>query len=145
MDCATGWIHRTAVLVLVATCSLTLSGLAQTTSCRPADSLSSRTTAELKDYVTSSDSFTVKLRNTLGITGTNANKISYNTNSTICTSAVTALNTRSGTPGRARRVYVWVVGSNYAVEDPADEDPSGYRVVSLFTSKWIFKSGWAPN
>jgi hypothetical protein len=42
-------------------------------------------------------------------------------------------------------VYVWKVGNNFAVEDPADEDPGSYRAVFLFSSKWAFKSAWAPN
>src|SRR4051812_41444696 len=113
----------------LATLSFAASALAQGTSCRAADSLSARTTRELKDYVTSTDSFTVRVRNSLGITGTSANKISYNTNSTTCKSAVTALNNHSGTPGRVRTVYVWAVGSNYAVEDPTDESAGFPRAV----------------
>lgn len=113
--------------------------------CRPADSTSARTTRDLKAYVTSSDSFTVRLRNSLGIAGTPANKISYATDSKTCNSAVTALNTHSGTPGRSRQVYVWKVGSDFAVEDPSDNDPGSYRAVIFFTSKWVFKSSWAPT
>ena len=138
-------MYCVACLVLAMALVFGSRGMAQSSSCRPADSLSARTTSQLKDYVTSSDSFTVRLRNGLGITGTSANKISYNTNSKTCAAAVTALNTHSGTPGRARTVYVWTVGNNFALEDPTDEDPGSYRAVFFFSSKWLFKSSWAPN
>ena len=136
-------LHRTALIVVAAT--LGFMQTAQAQGCRPADSTSATTTRVLKDYVTSTDSFTVRMRNGLGIAGTPANKISYNTTSATCRSAATALNAHFGTPGVARTVYVWLIGSNYAVEDPANQQTGAYRAVYLFTSKWVFKSSWAPN
>jgi hypothetical protein len=140
-----GLLRSLIAAVLGAAVALTSAQLAMAQSCRPADSLSSRTTSLLKDYVTATDSVTVRVAKSLGISGTSANKVSYNTSSSICSAAVTALNSKSGTPSRARSVYVWVVGTNYAVEDPADEESGFYRAVLLFTSKWVFKSAWAPN
>src|SRR4051812_2215248 len=52
---------------------------AQKTPCRPADYLAARTVSALKDYVTSSDSFSVKLGKALGLRGMNPNKIRYST------------------------------------------------------------------
>lgn len=135
------------VILLVATATVGSSqgAQAQASACRAADDISERTTSLLKSYVTSTDSFSVRLRNTLGLTGTASNKISYSTDSRTCSSAVSALNTRFATPGRARTVYVWKVGTNFAVEDPSDQLPEGYRSVLFFTSKWAFKNAWAPN
>ena len=133
------------VLLVPALLNFTQSAEAQSSACRPPDAISDQTTSLLKNYVTSTDSFTVRIRNSLGIAGTPTNKIAYSTDSRTCTSAVTALNNRFNTPGRARKVYVWNVGTNNAVWDPADQLPGGYRSILLFTSKWAFKSAWAPN
>jgi hypothetical protein len=134
-----------ALTVSAVILGLTGAAHAQSSACRPPDVESSRTTSTLKDYVTSTDSFTIRLQNALGITGTPVNKISYSTDPRTCSSAVTALNSRFKTPGLARSVYVWIVGGSYAVEDPSDQLPGGYRAIILFTSKWAFKSAWAPN
>jgi hypothetical protein len=134
---------RTALIMVAATLGLMQTARAQ--GCRPEDSTSATTTKVLKDYVTSTDSFTVRMRNGIGIAGTPANQISYNPRSATCRSAVTALNAHFGTPGVARTVYVWLVGSNYVVEDPANQQTGAYRAVYLFTSKWVFKGSWGPN
>ena len=134
-----------SVVFLVVLLSSTHDAEAQSSSCRPPDAISDETGALLKRYVTSSDSFDVKMRNALGIAGTQAKKISYSTNAGTCSSAVTALNALENTPGRARQVYVWNVGTNFAVWDPANQLSQGYRAITLFTSKWAFKSNWAPN
>jgi hypothetical protein len=118
---------------------------AQSTSCRPTDDLAARTVDLLRDYVTSTDSFSVKMAKALHITGTNPNRILYSTDSKTCRAAVRALNKRFGTPGRPGSVYVWIVGRNYAVEDADQQSGMSYRAVLFFTRKWEFKSGWAPN
>jgi hypothetical protein len=108
--------------------------------------LSARTVRDFKNMLSSTDSFQVRLRTSLGIAGTAANKVSYNTTASICNSAASALNTRSGTPGRARNVYVWKIGNFYAVEDPADQSPAfSYRGLILYTSQWVFRSAYATN
>lgn len=132
------------VLPLAAILSFPGSSSAQS-SCRPADSLSARTVRDFKSMLSSTDSFQVRIRTSLGIAGTAASKVSYNTTASICNSAASALNTYSGTPGQARNVYVWKIGNFYAVEDPADQNPGSYRALVLYTSKWVFRSTFAPN
>jgi len=135
-----------AALVIGATLARRPTASAQTTSCAPADALAERTVAELKDYVTSTDTVSVKMAKALGMTGTNPDRIQYATDPKICSAAVKAWNQESQTPGRSRTLHVWVVGSNYAVEDPSDTDGAmSYRAVIFFTSKWRVKSRWAPN
>ncbi len=133
-----------AVLVLAATFSFPASSSGQS-SCRAADSLSARTVTDFKNLLSSADSFDVRIRSSLGIAGTNANKVSYVTTASVCNSAGSALNAYSATPGQARRVYVWKLGNFYAVEDPADQNAGSYRALVLYTSQWVFKSAFAPN
>ncbi len=133
-------------LVIGATLAPGPAASAQTTSCAPADALAERTVETLKDYVTSADTISVKMAKALGITGTNPDRIRYTTDPKICSAAVKAWNQESQTPGRSRTLHVWVVGSDYAAEDPSDTDGAmSYRAVLFFTSKWRVKSRWAPN
>lgn len=125
--------------------SFTTPTLSQTTSCRAADSTSARTVGDLKNLVTSSDSFTVRVRNGLGLPTMPASKVSYSTDSRTCNSAVTALNTYFATPGRSRAVHVYKIGSYFGVEDPTEQNPGSYRGVVIYDSKWVYKSAWAPN
>jgi hypothetical protein len=133
-----------AALVVIASASLPASSAAQS-SCRPADATSARTVTDLQDLVTSSDSFTVRTRTSLGLPVTAANKVSYATDTRTCNSAVTALNGYFATPNRARTVYVYKVGSYYAVEDPGEQQSQAYRGVIIYDSKWGFKGAWGPN
>ena len=74
----------TVALALI--CGITSTGVAQGT-CRPADVLSARTVTDFKSLLSSSDSFDVRTRTSLGIAGTAANKVSYVTAANTCKSA----------------------------------------------------------
>src|SRR6185312_2498551 len=102
------WAYRFAVVRLFT--GLALFGLnaclvgglaAQASSCLPADSTSVRTIRDFKDLVSSSDSFTVRLRTRLGLPSMPTSKVSYVTASQTCSAAVTALNGYDNTPGIA--------------------------------------------
>lgn len=138
------WSWLSGPLALALLCGLTGTGSAQS-NCRAADPLSARTVTDFKNLLSSSDSFDVRIRTSLGIAGTAASKVSYVTTASTCNSAASALNVYSATPGRARSVYVWKLGNFYAVEDPSDQNPGSYRALVLYTSKWAFKSAYAPN
>jgi len=138
----TRWVW--AVAVLAAIFSFPGRSSAQN-SCRAADSLSARTVTDFKSLLSSADSFDIRIKASLGIAGTSANKVSYVTTASVCNSAASALNAYSATPGQARSVYVWKLGNFYAVEDPADQNPGSYRALVLYTSQWVFKSAFAPN
>jgi hypothetical protein len=133
-----GW----ALVLVVSSATPTLS---QTTSCRAIDSTSARTVGDLKDLVTSSDSFTVRVRNALGLPTMQASKVSFVTDSRTCNSAVTALNTYFSTPGRSRVVDVYKIGTYYGVEDPTERSEGAYRGVVVYDSKWVYKTAWGPN
>jgi hypothetical protein len=64
-----------AALVVIASASIPAGSAAQS-SCPPADATSARTVTDLQDLVTSSDSFTVRIRTSLGLPVTAANKVS---------------------------------------------------------------------
>jgi hypothetical protein len=53
---------------------------------------------------------------------------------------VTALNTHRQESGIVRRVWVFALGSNYAVEDPdIPSQPGEYRPIYLFDSRFNYK------
>jgi len=106
--------------------------------CRPADT--EKVPAHL-DYlmrvVADTDSVSRAVRDSLRLPATSPSKVSLVTRASTCTSAVGALNVVIGTPGMVRQVWVYALGSNYAVEDPSiTSDPAGGRPFYLFDSKW---------
>ena len=107
--------------------------------CRPIDSTVTRTVAELKEDVTSTDPTTRGLLDSLRITATRANDVSYVTDEKICTKAVTALNTlwQKQTSGQ---VHVYKVGTDYLVEDPTLDQNAEFRGLQVFDRRWAYKS-----
>jgi len=100
---------------------------------------------DFRDVVTSTDSFTVRVRTGLSLPVTTASKVSYVTDSKTCQSALAAINTFYNTPSRSRALYVYKIGTYYGVEDPIGETGETYRSIVIFDSKWVQKSAYAPN
>jgi hypothetical protein len=93
----------------------------------------------LRRLVSDTDSAAVEVRNAFELPLTSPSKVTLVTRNNTCASAAAALNTVVGTPGQIRQVWVYALGSNYAVEDPAiPVEPAGYPIF-LFTSKWVPK------
>jgi hypothetical protein len=130
-------------LLWVSGCAWSASALnAQGTSaCRPADTTKVPAHLDyLKRVVTDTDSISRAVRDSLQLQATTANKVTLVTKATTCASAVAALNTAAGTPGAARQVWVYTLGSNFAVEDPAiSSEIAGGVPFYLFDSKWTPK------
>jgi hypothetical protein len=109
-----------------------------TSGCLPADTV--RVPAHLdylKRVVTDTDSVSRAVRDSLGLQATTAGKVSLVTKASTCTSAVAALNAVAGTSGAVRHVWVYALGSNFAVEDPTiSSETAGGLPFYLFDSKW---------
>jgi hypothetical protein len=91
--------------------------------------------------VVDTDSVAVAGREAFGLQATAASKVALITKSSTCLTAVHAVNVAAGTPGRARQVWVYSLGTNYAVEDPAVRgDPDAYEYpIYFFDRQWIPK------
>ena len=82
--------------------------------CRPPDQISGRMIEELRRLLSSADSAA---------------------DEPVCELAIRALNTRARTPSQRRQVYIYHLGSQYAVEDP-EQRASEYRMVRIFNLDW---------
>jgi hypothetical protein len=114
---------------------------AQSSGCRPADAqtVPSRLTY-FKDLLTSTVAARKAVRDSLGLAAVNASKISLLTKTSTCLSAVTSLNAHRQEPGVIRQVWVYALGSNYAVEDPGIAAKSGeYRPIYVFDRNFVYK------
>lgn len=109
--------------------------------CRPADTVRSPAhLAYLKGMVVNTDSVAVNFRTAFQLQATTANKVALVTKASTCASAATALNTVRGTPGVVRQVWVYTLGSNFAVEDPSIATPQmGSYPIYFFGSNWASK------
>ena len=103
--------------------------------CRPADPTSARMAEELRRILSSTDSAEVELRRSARIIHQPTGTVEYVTDEPVCALAIRALNTRAKTPGRQRQVYVYNLGSQYAVEDP-EVHASEYRMLRIFSLQW---------
>jgi hypothetical protein len=93
-----------------------------------------------RDLLTTTDPARVAVRDSLGLSKTTTSKINLVTKASTCTSAVTALNTQRGEPNIARQVWVYTLGSDFGVEDPAlSVAPGEYHPIYLFTSRFVYK------
>lgn len=87
--------------------------------CLPADSISTARLQWLDSLATRVDSEYVANRQWLNIPKTTSAQVTPITTTNTCASARTAVNTIAGTPGRVARVYLYKLGTRYAVEDPS--------------------------
>jgi hypothetical protein len=94
----------------------------------------------LKRLVTGTDSAAVAFRAAFQHAATTDRKVALVTKTSTCAAAATALNTTRGTPGVVRQVWVYTLGSNYAVEDPTIPTPQlGSYPIYLFDGSWNSK------
>jgi hypothetical protein len=76
----------------------------------------------------------------LGLAAVSAMKVSLVTKSSTCVGAVNALNAHRQESGVVRRVWVYALGSDYAVEDPdIPSQPGEYRLIYLFDRHFNYK------
>ena len=114
--------------------------VAQSSGCRPADTVAvPRRLSYFRDLLTTTDPARVAVRDSLGLSATNVNKINLVTKNSTCVNAVNAMNTQRQQSGKVRQVWVYTLGNNYAVEDPADQEPGQYRLIYLFSNSNVYK------
>jgi hypothetical protein len=107
-----GWI----ALILAFTAAPVTQAMAQTSGCQPADTIIvPEHLAYFKELLTSTDSARKAVRDSLGLAAVSAMKVSLVTKSSTCVGAVNALNEHRQESGVVRRVWVYALGSDYAV------------------------------
>ena len=110
--------------------------------CRAPNALENQTQIEyLRSIVVDTDIMAVAAREAYGLQATTASKVALLTKSSTCVTAANAVNVAAGTTGKERQVWVYSVGTNYAVEDPAVRgDPEAYEYPIYFLDhQWIPK------
>ena len=112
---------------------------AQTSGCRPADAVSSRTLQTLVQIVTSTDSADMAFRDSLGLEPTTASKVALVPDTRTCQAAVGAFNSLFSSPGAVRSVFTYKIGNFFGVEDP-DQPRGEYRAVAIFDRRWAYKN-----
>lgn len=103
--------------------------------CRPADALSAQTLGQLRQVLSGTDSANIDLRGDVGLTYQPSPQVELLADEALCELAVSALNSRTRTPGRRRQVYLFDLGSQFAVEDP-EQMAGEYRMVRVFSREW---------
>ena len=106
------------------------------TSCRPADRHSANYVAYVEEFVASTDSATVALRQSLGLGSVTDGQISLLTSGTACRKLMDALNELAGTPGAARTGYVVRVGMNHYFVRDLKATAGEYNPTFVFDSKY---------
>jgi hypothetical protein len=98
--------------------------------------------AYLRDLISGTDSTSAQFREAFELQRASADEVQWVTKPSVCEAAVVAVNEVAGTPGRARRVWVYTLGEAYAVEDPslAWTEPLGSEYpMYLFDQAWRSK------
>jgi hypothetical protein len=113
--------------------------------CRPADAITSQTVSYLQSLVTSTKPLDKAQRDSLRITARKASDVSYTTDESVCAKALTALNSYLSTPSASRQLYVFKIGTDFAVEDPTIGQGGEYRGLRIFDRKWVYKSTYLAN
>jgi hypothetical protein len=103
--------------------------------CRPPDEVSGRMIEELRRLLSSADSAATAVRREARIIYQPTGTVAYVADEPVCDLAIRALNKRARTPSQRRQVYVYHLGSQYAVEDP-EQRASEYRMVRIFNLDW---------
>lgn len=124
--------------VLVAGCAYPLT--AQSTSgCRAGNAESARALRVLTNLVTTTDSAESAYRTSVGLQSTTSSSVSLATDKKTCQSGATAFNTIGETPGAVRQVFVYKVGTYFAVEDPGFGTEGEYRSLPTFDRRWAYQ------
>jgi hypothetical protein len=103
--------------------------------CRPADDFSAWTVEQLYQIMSGTDSANADLRRDVGITYQPSPQVMLLADEGLCEQAVSALNSRTRTPGRRRQVYLFDLGSQFAVDDP-QQKAGEYRMLRVFSRDW---------
>jgi hypothetical protein len=128
---------------------VSLSGCAQATqrvsdgasSCWPSDSVGVAAHLDyLTGLVTGEDSSSVAFRKAFDLLKLSPREVTLVTHPSTCAAAASAVNHVAGTVGRPRQVWVYSLGSAYAVEDPS-YIPEGVGAGYPF---WFFDRRWTP-
>jgi hypothetical protein len=106
------------------------------TLCHAPDQTSSRTIDDLRRLLSSADSEAVHTRREASVVYQPTGTVSQVTDEPVCDQAIRALNERAKTTEKRRQVYVYYLGSQYAVEDP-EQRASEYRMIRIFDLEWM--------
>jgi hypothetical protein len=116
---------RISLAAVVALIALPLTAFAQASSaCRPADSTSTRMVKWVTNVVTGTDSGSVRQRTQMKLPQVAPTEISYVSDKTVCSKALSPYNANSGmqnggvTVAPSGKLYVIKVGTVYVVNDP---------------------------
>jgi hypothetical protein len=111
-----------------------------TSGCRPEDALYvPRRLVYFRDLLTTTDPARAAVRDSLQLAPVKADDIKLVTKTSTCTRAVSALNTQRQEPGKARQVWIYSFGNNYAIEDPADQAPGQDHPIYIFSKAHVYK------
>ena len=108
------------------------------TMCHSPDQTSARMVDQLRRLLSSADSESTEVRRDANIVYQPTGTVSHVTDESVCDQAIRALNARARTPDQGREVYVYYLGSQYAVEDP-EQHASEYRMIRIFDLEWKLK------
>src|SRR5262245_8909734 len=132
-----------AVVLYSSACASKVGQAAPESACQPAAPESVEPSLDyLRALVSDGDSESVAAREAFELQWAPAHEVRWITKPSVCATAVAAVNEVAGTPGRARRVWVYSIGQAYAVEDPslewAGNDGADYPMY-LFDRAWRSK------
>lgn len=133
-------LHFPALVVLALTLAFheTAAQGTRTSTCRAHDDTAAVFGSYLTTLVTTTEPARVKLRASVGLPAIDSTRVAYVTRTRVCDKLVDAMNARYRTPGLARRLYVYKVGTLYAVQDPAH--PIGeYVPTVVFDGRYRYK------
>ena len=133
-------VGRALVVALASLCFLTppparAQAPVGETLCRAPDQVSSRTIEELRRLLSSADSAATEVRREARIIYQPTGTVTFVADEPVCELAIRALNRRARTPEKRRQVYIYHLGSQYAVEDP-EQRASEYRMLRIFNLDW---------
>jgi hypothetical protein len=130
---------RFALAVLSVFCASP--AIAQSSSCRAPDTSDvPRRTAYLALLASSTDPQFAGLRSDLGLPSANPSKVALVTRTTSCRSASDALNVAKQQPGAVRQVWLFSLGTWFAVVDPLlQAGPEGISPVFVLNPKFVYK------
>ena len=133
-------VRRLAVVVLALPLAFreTAAQGTRASTCRASDDTAAVLGSYLATLVTTTDPVRVSLRASVGLPAIDSTRIAYVTHTHVCNKLVDAMNARYQTPGLARQLYVYKVGTVYAVQDPAH--PTGeYVPTVVFDRRYQYK------
>jgi len=105
--------------------------------CRAADTWTAKAGPWLDSLMTRTDSLNVALRQVLNLPQVTSSQIKYVTKAQTCAQAATAVDLLANTPNSNRHVYVYQLGTYYAVSDAAvDRQAEPGQIVDFFNGSF---------